>query len=265
MTYFKCPKDDTGNCCGKCGSIIAVMPVHGRLPLLKITIERLLKRNAIAKVICIGGEEEKEACVKAGAEFILHENKPLGKKWNAGFLKAKEYNPGGCLFVGSSDWLSDNWVTEFAPLLEQYDMIGTHGCHFLEISKNGQYTNHYKVCDWKGYAGDRAGESIGIGRIISARILNKIGWKPFKDEADASMDAWMLNKVERAGGKVLTTDHKGTIALSIGTDRWINKHRFKDHEKGVLKNESIIMHQSKVKKWLEGNFPDVFNIFRGVK
>jgi hypothetical protein len=265
MTYFRCPKDDSGDCCGKCNQIIAVMPVNGRLPLVRFTIERLLKRNGVGRVICIGGIEEKATCEKAGAEFIIHANKPLGAKWNAGFLKAKEYRPAGCLFVGSSDWLSDNWIPALAPLLDDYDMVGTPGCHFLDISKNGQYTNHYKVCQWMGYSTDRKGESIGIGRLLSARVLDRIGWKPFADTADASMDHWMVTKVNKAGGKALTIDNKQVISLSISTDRWINKHRFKDHEKGALKNESIMINQSRVKGWLETNFPEATKIFLGVK
>lgn len=242
--------------------IIAVIPVNGRLPLLKHTIERLIKRNGIFKVICVGSEAEKQTCINAGADFIEHPNNPLGKKWNAGFLKAKEYEPDGCVFVGSSDWLSDNWISEYSPMLEQYDMVGTHGCHFLDISKNGLRTNKYKLCDWKGYAGERQGESIGIGRMLSGRILHKIGWKPFSDEADASMDAWMQTKVKRAGGKVACINHKGTIALSISTDRWINKHRFKDHESGILKKESVIIPPLRINDWLKKNFSEAFLIFK---
>src|SRR5688572_11164270 len=117
--------------------IIAVIPVYGRLPLLVKTIQRLLNKNGVSKVICVGNNiDDKRVCVDAGAEWVTHMNRPLGDKWNRGFYEARQYNPDACLFVGSSDWVSDNWLPEMIPYLKDYDLIGTAGCHFLHI-ENG--------------------------------------------------------------------------------------------------------------------------------
>ena len=90
--------------------VVAVIPVFGRHPLLKHTIERLLKRNGCSDVICVGEEEDRDVCKVAGAKFYYKDNKYLGEKWNHAFKKAKELKPDAVLFVGSSDWLSDNWL-----------------------------------------------------------------------------------------------------------------------------------------------------------
>ena len=90
--------------------IVAVMAVRGRLPLLKYTVQRLLQKNGCMAVVCVGdSDDEQRVCQEAGAHFVFHDNEPLGAKWNAGFIYAQKLNPKGCLFVGSSDWLSDNW------------------------------------------------------------------------------------------------------------------------------------------------------------
>jgi len=149
---------------------IAVIPIKGRLPLLKHTIRRLYRKNGIFKVICVGEtKEEKELVESEGGLFVQHENKPLGKKWNAGFLEAKKYNPDCCLFVGSSDWVSDNWVEYCSQYLKNYDLIGKPDFYLLD------YGRRLRVCHWLGYTDKRrANEPIGIGRILSKRILDKI-------------------------------------------------------------------------------------------
>ncbi len=203
---------------------VAIIPVYGRLPLLKHTIERLLKKNGVDVVIAIGAtKEEREVSEKAGAKFFEHENMPLGRKWNFGFQKAREEKPDVCVFVGSSDWLSDNWLPTLLPMMKEYDMIGKPDFTMMDISKTTRCVR------WGGYVGERKDESIGIGRLISARILDKMNWKPFVDEKNNSMDFAMFNNVKNLGGKYTLIKDDTLVPLSLSTDRWENKHRFEDH------------------------------------
>lgn len=236
-------------------NVAAIIPVHGRLPLLKQTVNRLYEKNKIDVVICVGDtKEEEEAANEIGFTFVRHPNKPLGAKWNAGFVEAKKYNPDACLFVGSSDWLSDNWVSSLLPLMDKYDMVGTPGCHFLDIKEK----NKFRVMDWGGYIGERSTESIGIGRLLSSRILNEIGWKPFSDHKDGSLDYDMFLRVKKAGGEIHMVQDEKLISLSISTDQWKNKHRFEDHIKGELRRNSLYVAPD---KFLKENFPEAYHIF----
>lgn len=236
-------------------NVVAVIPVKGRIPLVTKTIERLLTKNKV-KVVCVCSEPgEAEQLKGTGAHVIEHENYPLGAKWNAGFVEAKKLNPDACLFVGSSDWVSDNWVSSLLPLMDKYDMVGTAGCRFLDIGKG-----RMKALNWHGYIGDREDESIGIGRLISARILNAIGWKPFHDDKDGSLDYSMQNKVIKAGGKSAMVHHDELISMAISTDKWENKHKFKDHETGLLRRNSIPIKD--LKGFLNTHFPEAYHIFK---
>lgn len=203
---------------------VAIIPVHGRLPLLKHTIERLLKKNGVDLVVCIGDSEDEEmVSIKAGAKFFYHQNMPLGRKWNYGFQKAREFSPDVCLFVGSSDWLSDNWLPELLPLMDEYDMVGKPDFTMMDISDS------IRCVRWGGYKGERKDEPIGIGRLISARILDKMSWKPFVDEKNNSMDFAMYEKVQNLGGNVGLITDPNLIPLSLSTNKWENKHKFEDH------------------------------------
>lgn len=242
-------------------NVAAIIPVHGRLPLITQTIKRLLSKNNIDFIVCVcstQGEADyiQQSFTLDGLSTFVHDNKPLGSKWNAGFIEAKKFNPDACLFVGSSDWLSDNWVSSLLPLTSEFDMVGTPGCHFLDIKDK----NKFRVINWGGYIGDRSNESIGIGRLLSARILKKLNWKPFTDGKDGSLDYDMLLRVKRAFGKVTMVRHPELISLSISTDQWSNKHRFEDHVKGELRRNSFFI--PKADQFIKANFPEAYHVFQ---
>lgn len=243
------PSDDLGTAKAPT-KVVACIPVFGRLPLLHHTITRLLKKNHVDHVICVGGNEERYTCEKAGAHFILHQNKPLGKKWNTAFQEAKQFKPDACLFVGSSDFISDNWVPTLIKHTDKHDLIGLPGCYFVDISPIC-----YRLLYWSGYVGRRAGESIGIGRLITSRFLSKIDWKPFDDHIDNSLDFSMYRRV-MAENRLLV-DTKEVCSLSISTSFWQNKHDFYQHWNGQLKSDII----ENPEHWLKDNFPEVLKVF----
>lgn len=233
--------------------VVAALPVHGRLPLLKHTIERLYKKNGCSKVICAGDEPEaKKLCEKLGAIWVNAANKPLGQKWNAAFLKAKEYSPDAVLYVGSSDWLSDNWIDAMRRYVEEYGITGVPGCHFGDIKKSGQI----RIVYWPGYVGERANESIGIGRMLSKKLLDLIDWQPFDPEKDRSMDASMKAKCAKFGYHDFFVK-EDVKAMSISTDQWGNMHQFDQHWNNELPSQKI----EDVDGFLK-DFPEAYKIFK---
>jgi hypothetical protein len=228
---------------------LAVIPVHGRLPLLKVTIQRLYDKNKVDHVICVGEtEDEKTICLKSGAEFITHKNKPLGRKWNAGFLKAKEYNPDAVVYVGSSDWLSDNWIPVLFPLVEKYELIGKKDYNMLHIS------NDFKLGHWKQYplGSGREDEPIGIGRLLSNRFLNIVDWQPFDDYLNKSMDYSMMFKLRNKGTCYIYNSPE-IQSLSISCDKWSNMHTSDLQQPNVIKFSHPEM-------WLKIWFPEALKI-----
>ena len=143
----------------------------------------MYRKNKIDHVICVGDQkDDKEVCKKAGASWVEYKNKPLGEKWNVGFLKAKDYNPDAVLYVGSSDWVSDNWIEVTAPFLDKFDIVGKTDFNMLHYGKER------KVVHWTGYQTGswREHEPIGIGRMLSAKFMEKVNWQPVASELKAS-------------------------------------------------------------------------------
>lgn len=238
---------------------VAVIPCLGRIELLKWTIRRLYQKNKIDVVICVGHEDAvKDLCKIEHAEFVEHDNSPLGKKWNAGFEAAKKHNPDSVLFVGSSDWISDNWMTYCEKFINAgIDMVGKPDFNLLDIGGNSPHT--YRFCHWQGYGkGKRENEPIGIGRVLSRKILDQMNWKPISDSLENSIDFSMYNNILAIGGKVANLKTQEIHSLSISTDRWPNKHKFNDHYSNKLPSRRV----PDFSVFLEKNFPEYKLIFK---
>lgn len=247
-----CPNDDSAACCGKCAfNVVAVIPCFGRFALLRQTVNRLVNKNRV-KVLLVGHENEVMKIARDfDVHFLYHENKLLGEKWNAGFRHAKTLNPEAVLFVGSSDWVENTWVERCLTELKEFDMVGTLGCYLLDIkAPRGRRLVH-----WPGYGrGERKEETIGIGRMISARILDKFNWEPFDSKKDNSMDWQMWQNVLNHGGKVKVIEGRN---MAISTNIWPNKHKFAEHWAGQLRSQRM-----EPDSFLREYFPEALNLFK---
>lgn len=235
--------------------VVAAIAVHGRLPLLEHTINRLYKKNGCYKVVCAGdGIEERKLCESLGAVWTPRRNKPLGMKWNAAFQKARDFNPDAVVFVGSSDWLSNNWFQIMRPYIETHGFAGVPGCYLADLGAE------IRLCDWTcGYAGyrqDRADESIGIGRMLSRRLLDAIDWTPFDSVLDNSLDRSMKDRSKLKYYEDFMVKNDQLKALSLSTSLWPNKHKFYMHWGGLI--PSIRMENPG--QWLAENFPEVLEL-----
>lgn len=225
---------------------VAILPVLGRQPLLKITINRLLEVNKIDHVLCVGDYDDELVCTRAGAEYAVYKNSPLGAKWNHGFKIAQKYQADAVVFVGSSDWLSANWLDEMLPHLQGNDMIGVAGFTMCDVREN------LRAVHWDGYTGQRAGEPIGIGRIISAEALDRMNWQPFDNDRENSMDRMMYNRCNH----VQLIKNIEADALSISTGKWHNKHKFDQHYHNTIEGNNIVFDPS----ILLDDFPELLTL-----
>jgi len=224
-------------------NVVAVVPVLGRTPLLPHTIKRLYR--VVDTVICVcENDQDRGVCSKAGAKIVNSGNCPLGKKWNDGMEAAKEFNPDFILYVGSSDWVSDNYLEVMLPLAESHEIVGTLDYHLLHINYNEENRASFKprkrfadydldairanfidrqLGHWKGYECERKGEPIGIGRLLRRDFLGKVGWRPFEDELHKGLDWSMIKKTD----SFISIMSEEAQSMAISTSIWSNKHNFK--------------------------------------
>ena len=212
--------------------LTAPIPVFGRFPLVRLTISRL-KRQGVIPIVLGHEREALDIAQQMDVEFISISNDPLGTKWNKGFQASKNYQADGVMFMGSSDWCSDDYVDSVRLHLNDFGMLGMLGCHFADVA------DEIRLVHWKGYKDSiRVNEPIGIGRVLRADFLNKIQWSPFDQRLSSGLDWSMWLKAMKTNQEIGILPDDGQIKLlSISTNKWSNKHKFTDHWTGSLKSE----------------------------
>lgn len=212
--------------------ITAPIPVFGRFPLVRLTISRL-KRQGVTPIVLGHEREAMDISQQMDVEFISIDNDPLGNKWNKGFQASKNYNADAVIFMGSSDWCSDDYIERCKEHSKDFGMIGMLGCHFVDVS------DEIRLVHWKGYKDRmRQNEPIGIGRFLNREFLERINWTPFNHQLNSGLDWSMWLKAMKTNQDIGILPDDGQIKLlSISTNKWINKHKFTDHWTGSLKSE----------------------------
>jgi hypothetical protein len=228
---------------------VAVIPVHGRLELLCLTIQRLLE-SGFHKVICLGStQQEHHTCTWAGADFYYFQNKPVARKLNAGFQVAYTYHPDAVMYLSSSDWISRDYLDHVSYFINDYDMIGRLDCNFAHVGES------VRAVHWRGYPKGSSMDlqTVGIGRVLSRRALDEMDWRPFDDYLNSSLDYSMtfrlMNKCSRRNVMIMT--HPCANTLSVSTDLWSNIHSFHQLAEGA---------EPRSQQWLENNYPEIFTL-----
>jgi hypothetical protein len=234
---------------------VAVVPIKGRMPLVKITIGRLIMQGL--EVVCIGSRaSEKVLCEALGATFIMiPDNICLGAKWQMGIDYARKLKPYSIMIMGSSDMVQDGWVKVMnEQLAKGYAMCGTESIYFLDIQKG----NKKRMAFWGGYQGARAGEPLGTGRVISAKALDLIDWQLINKSINSSIDYSICQNLEpvRPHFVKLIHNQKDLKSLSISTYQWENMHKF---EKEILNPSAILISPDEI---INKYFPEMFNLFK---
>lgn len=145
---------------------------------------------------CVSGSEGKNSevlCVnKNKFHYVESPNRPLGVKMNAALTLARSLNPDYCLMVGSDDLIGVNLMERYLRIMrEGVDFACLMDCYFFDtVTKKGLY--------WAGYTkAHNKGKAAGIGKLISASLLDKINWDCFPPGFDRILDTGFEKQLDR--------------------------------------------------------------------
>lgn len=154
-------------------------------------------------------------------------NRPLAAKFNRACERAGEWEErsDGVILTGSDDFMDAAYVRWCAEQLATgYDMGGALDIHFYRRTTG-------EAIHWPGYSGAREGEPIGAGRFMSARMLDRVDWRPWPEVGDRGLDGalWERMKVVHARTTAATLAEIGGKLVDVKdgdniTDWWALKH-----------------------------------------
>lgn len=185
---------------------IVVIATHERLDITKRNIENNIAQGASVVLVV----SKKEEVNYYGSQFhpdkvniVLHSNKPLGAKWQAGVNKAVQLGANPLIIAGSDDLLGNGFVKRACELVAE-------GNHFIGLQKFWQHKNgRAYLCDYLPQ------QPIGGGRVYSLEMLKRINQQVFDTTKDRKLDDLGWNNVRKSGLKVKWVRNTETEGLEV--------------------------------------------------
>jgi hypothetical protein len=153
----------------------------------------------IRVVAAVTDQTSADICKEFDFDFVITENKPIGRKWNVALHKAmvcEEYQqPAYVMIMGDDDLIaSEIWPQAWAHMQKQTPYFGIQGCMYLDTATGAAcsftYTQPNKV--------------MGAARWISAEIIKRT--------------SFMVNSRFTVDSRV------GDIYYQMGQSYWIPNH-----------------------------------------
>lgn len=197
--------------------VVSVTPIWQRPVLTAMFLRQLHMHVREAKEfgirlepIIVGSERWKSRTLAEGFRYVEHENSPLGAKYNAGFLAARDLNPRYATIIGSDCLFLPTLWEPIAEHLEQ----NTHYVGIRDLFMWDPDADH--AVYWPGYP-DRD-SPIGPMRFMRSDVMDSKAWSPYTDSKerglDASADKWMPKPVMLYSKEHLLTSIKTPSSLT---------------------------------------------------
>lgn len=178
--------------------IVAVAPFWKRDTTAALFMAHMAAHKAEAAkvgvgltVVVVGSEGEDSAALAGRHHYVESPNLPLGAKFNAGFLRARDLDPDYVMVLGSDTFFRPSvWKMARVSYMESNpDMLGYLDLYMYDL-------NTREAVYWAGYKGVREGEPIGPLRMLSHRLLEHLEWAPYDPTLSRNLDASMTKKLE---------------------------------------------------------------------
>lgn len=237
--------------------IVCIVVTHNRQKITTETINMLKKQTIPIQIILVGDQEpDKEVAIQTGVVYVNHVNLPLGKKWQSGVNKAREFNPDGIMICGSDSWISPHWVESAKPFLSNYNLIGINRFNACKIVPNEKV-----IIIRRAYKSNRSMIPIGSGRIFSKDLLDKVDWKIFAEGKNVCLDMHTMLKTRNFCNIKICNEIEQMQVLSIKST-WDSLSSWDMYVKSTkLQHFPNI---KKPKRWLQINFPGSIQAFAKV-
>lgn len=235
-------------------SCIVVTSV-GRERIVLETLRFLKKQTVPIDLLLVSNNpRDKSITEQIKCNFLLRENKPVGKKWQAGVNYVRErFHPDAVMVCASNSWLTSNWCEISMKYIEEgYDMVGKrlhHICRLVPRKKIVFITR-------QGY------HIVGSGRLYSKSILDKIDWKLFPEHRNSGLDGSCEKKILRLKAKFKHLDDMFNMHMVGIRSTWPTIHKWKTVS-GSRNVKTLKMVDEPI-KWFQENFPGSLEALRRV-
>lgn len=203
---------------------VVFVPVWNRHDILKKCINSIKNQTESCIILGICSTiSDYNFLINNNISAILTFNKPLGMKYQFGMEFSKIYYPKNVIIMGSDDIMTLNYIEQINRYIDDYDVVGlkywkmTHNNINYLVEYNHKLLNKPGTTLWGGansnyskifntsYLGFDVSIcktfpfTIGAGRSLGYKILNKVGWKIYQNlprclDTNSLFNLLMINK-----------------------------------------------------------------------
>ena len=218
-----------------------VIAFKGRHNIVELNVKTLCKQTLLpAIVLVVSNAEDVQFCEELRKEhknvfFTIHQNYPIGGKWQAGVDYARRLDVKGLMILGSDDLLSLSYFSECYSNIDDgkgssgngFDLVGNRSWYIYDIDKNLyflQYTKDVNIF-------------LGGGKMFSKNFLDKVNWQIFRKLRPFHLDEFGYDLVKKHGNSMKLVSLNSFILSVKGAWEMINS------TSNILKASSRITHK----------------------
>jgi hypothetical protein len=203
--------------------------IYKRPKLTECFLVQLVRLKLMGAYPIIAGSEGhiSEGLVKKyGIHYIECSNSPLGAKFNRVMAEMRKIYPQYVMVLGSDDFITDDYFRN-ALKIQGCDMAGTIDMYFYHLKTK-------RLGYWAGYTQEtrRLGETIGLGRMLNCKLLDKCNWMPWVSGANKGLDGSMTARLKRFHPRIkrMSLAESGLFAVDIKSDMNITPFGCFEHQ-----------------------------------
>lgn len=182
-----------------------------------LSLRRIARAAAgVAPLLVAVGSEgpiSRKLAIDAGWSYEEASNRPLGRKWNRGAQAAYAAGADGVVILGSDDWVDAGLLRALASMAKSHACIGLRDQYMLRVSD-------LAMLHFRGYQGDRAGDPVGVGRLLRRDVLKKLAQAPWPANVERGLDGHMTGRLRSLGirPRLTTMRELGGAVIDLKTD-----------------------------------------------
>ena len=158
-----------------------------------------------------------KAVIENNQIYFSRRNKPVSNKFNYGMNYYRDKKIDGVIILGSDNFMCEKLFKKYIKIIRNnYDLIGV-----LDSFMYDSITD--KMFYFPGYTNMRHGESVGAGRMLSSKLLEKLKYTPWDMGLNKGLDGSMWKKIKQLPieeYKILTKVND-FLMLGVKTDVFI--------------------------------------------
>jgi tetratricopeptide (TPR) repeat protein len=191
-----------------------------------INLENRFQKKYIFKNVIIDSENSNRELFADDErfEYYNYSNQPLSNKWNFGCQMLRKIDFDYVIILGSDDIIDNNVFRLYDENMDKnFDVIGMLDVYLFDLKQ-------LKAYYWGGYPKKhkRFGESIGMGRCLSKKILENLNYQLWENDLNKALDRSMMARIQSLSQSINISSNyfriQGVgIACDIKSDSNISK------------------------------------------